>query len=212
MPGIGDLGLAGQGGLPPSLSSQGHSEHKWVWRPLRLCMEVAWSPLCGTGRVCMVASWGRTRDRRRVAGTPPSTKLTRGSSGTGASAQGQETGQGKESSPGRRTGQVAGGLAGQGYLGRAALESAEQQVKQEDREGSKRLLISRQRRNKGMMMQGLAACGTGWGEQGPRIHEWQKTGQGKGLMGAGQFLLPSWVQAFRWPSSQPNVAATHQPH
>lgn len=154
MPGIGDL--AGQGSLPPSLSSQGHSEYKWVWRPLWLCMEVAWGALCGTGRVCMAATWGRTWDRRRVAGTPPSTKLTRGSSGTGASAQGQETGQGKESSPGRRT-----GLAGQGYLGRATLESAEQQVKQEGREGSKRLLISQQRRNKGTMIQGLAACGTG---------------------------------------------------
>lgn len=55
---------------------------------------------------------------------------------------------------------MAGGLAGQGCLCRATLESAEQQVKQEGREGSKRLLISQQQRNKRVMMQGVAECGT----------------------------------------------------
>lgn len=111
--------------------AKGCSEHKWVWGLLWLCTEVAWGPPCGIGRVWMAASPGRIWDRRRVAGTPPSTKLTRGSSGTGASAWGQETGQGKESSPGRRTGQVAGGLAGHACLCGATLESAEQQVKRE---------------------------------------------------------------------------------
>lgn len=158
----------------------------------------------------MVASWGRPWERRQVARSPLSTKLTRGSSGTGASAHGQETGQGKESSPGR-TGQVAGGLAGQGCLCRAALESAERQVKQEGREGSKRLLICQQQRNKRVMMQGVAECGPGSGGQGPGIHEW-KMGQGEGLMGAGQFLLPPRVLSFSWSSSKPNMAATHQPH
>lgn len=88
VPGIGDLRLAGQGSLPPPMSSQGHSEHKGVWKPLRLCMEMARGSPCGSGRVWMVASWGRTWERRQVARSPLSTKLTRGSSGTGASAHG----------------------------------------------------------------------------------------------------------------------------
>lgn len=84
-----------------------------------------------------------------MAGNPPSTELMRELGDR--SARGQEIGQYKNS-PGRRTGRVAGGLTGQCYLCITSLESAEQWVKQENREGSKRLLISQKQRNKGMMM------------------------------------------------------------
>lgn len=62
---------------------------------------------------------------------------------------------------------MAGGPTGQCHLCRTALKSAEQWVKQEGREGSKRLLISQKQRNKGMTMQGGTECGTGCGGRRP---------------------------------------------
>lgn len=72
---------------------------------------------------------------------------------------------------------MAGGPTGQCHLCRTALKSAEQWVKQEGREGSKRMLISQKQRNKGMTMQGGTECGTGCGGRRPGTHVRQKTGQ-----------------------------------
>lgn len=175
------------------ISSHGHMEYKWV-KLLRVCTEVAWGPQSGSGSGSLggisVTSQGKTWGRRRVARNPPSTELMKEL--RDRSARGQETGQDKNS-PGRRTGRVAGGLTGQCYLCRTALESAEQWVKQEGREGSKRLLISQKQRNKGMMMQGGAGCGMGCGGWRPGTHVRQKMGQGKGPTEADQFMLSSWA-------------------
>lgn len=117
---------AGRARQTAPTSSHGHKEHKWV-RPLQVCTEVAWGPQRGSGSLggTSVTSQGKIWGRRGVAGNPPSTELMRKL--RDRSARGQETSRDKKS-PGRRIGRVAGGLTGQCYLCRTALESAEQWV------------------------------------------------------------------------------------
>lgn len=116
------------------------------------------------------ASQGKPRGSRQAALPPPSAELTRGSSERGKRAWDQEAGQGREGSPGGRTGRAAWGCwteqssrrarlengQKQGCLCRAALESAEQVVEAGGQRRFQEGAGFRQQRNEGMMMQGAA--------------------------------------------------------